>query len=227
MIDKFRAAAAESLTAASPINSIPEVAMWLETSLESSFNQSEATSGSEITTWSDQKKSSPNKVVISCNSVAGCPTYSNTINRIHAVEFNNGGFLEFDGRFLNQTDYTIVILEKRKSSSANSYFLGSPSSGANDSILLGYGSDTVVVHKQGSNSYAQDSAIEGYLDSKEKARLSVFMHSATEGKKTYINGTLASEDSTNLAPLSGVTTLAIGKGYVGEIGEIAIALRIF
>ena len=229
MINKFRLAAAESLTVASPINSIPEVAMWLETSLESSFNQSEATNGAEITTWSDQKKSSPNKVVISCNSVAGCPTYSNTINRIHAVEFNNGGFLEFDGSFLNKTDYTIIVLEKRKSSGSNNYFLGSASAGANDSILLGYGSDSVVVHKQGSNSYAADSAVEGYSDSKEKARLFVFTHSATEGKKTYINGTLASEDSSNTAPLSGVATLAIGKGYVGEIGEIAIftkALRV-
>lgn len=118
-----------------------------------------------------------------------------------------------------------MILEKRKSAGSANYFLGSATSGANDGIVLGYNSDSVVIHKQGTSSYSKDSAVESYANSQEKARLFTFTHSATEGKKTYINGILAAADSLNTASLSGVTTLAIGKGYTGEIGEIVIFTR--
>ena len=92
MVDRFRIAAAQTLSNSSPINSITEVALWLETSLSESFDESEASTGRSVTNWNDQKKSSVNKVAIICNATAGCPTYSNTINRVHAVEFANAGF---------------------------------------------------------------------------------------------------------------------------------------
>ena len=42
---------------------------------------------------------------------------------------------------------------------------------------------------------------------------------------SLINGILAAADATKTAHLSGITSLAIGKGYTGEIGEIAIYAR--
>ncbi len=221
LINKARLSAAKSLAKSSPIHNIYEIALWLETSLDESFNSDEAFNDSPITSWNDQK-SSGNKVVISCNSTAGCPVYSNTINSIHAVEFNNAGFLEFDGSFLNNTDYTIIVLEKRKSSGSNNYFLGKTTSEDNNGIALGYAFDSTVIHNQGTNSYVKNSSVESYSSSKEKARIFTFVHSSTSGKKTYINGVLSAQDATNTSHLSGVTTIEIGKGYTGEIGEIVI-----
>ena len=102
-------------------------------------------------------------------STAGSgPTYSNTINRIHAVEFDgtsNKNFT-FDGSFLNNTDYTIFILEKRKSSISNNYFLGAVGTGLDNALALGYSADNQIIHAQGSNSYA--SGISAYGDSQDR-----------------------------------------------------------
>ncbi len=80
----------------------------------------------------------------------------------------------------------------------------------------------MIAHNQNSTNYAVSPKVSAYADSTDKARLFTFVQDSTGGKKTYINGILAAEDATNTAQLSGVTTLAIGKGYTGEIGEIAI-----
>ncbi len=101
------------------------------------------------------------------------------------------------------------------------YFLGSAGSGANNSLALGYFSDSAIIHAQGSNSYS--SGISGYLSSKDKPRVFAFMSGAT-GKKTYINGVLASE-SADATKLTDLTNLSIGQNYIGEIGEIVIFTR--
>jgi prepilin-type N-terminal cleavage/methylation domain-containing protein len=152
MVSKFRIAAAKNLTQSSPISTFKDAALWLESSLDSSFNSSEAQNGASLSTWYDQKNS-PNKVIV--NTAGVSPTYSNTINRVHAVEFDgtSNKHFTFDGSFLNGTDYTIMILEKRKSSKSNNYFLGTPGSGLNNSLSLGYSANNQIIHAQGSNSY--------------------------------------------------------------------------
>lgn len=158
--------------------------------------------------------------------VGNGPTYANTINRIHAVKFAGSSvdYLQInDASFLNNTDYTIVVLEKRLSSSAG-YFIGdSAATTANQSLLLGYSNDGTVTHSQGTgNSY--NSQIVGYNSSKDSARVIMFVSDSVNGKKTYINGVLSSSNS-DTAKLSNISTLAIGKGYNGEIGELAIFTR--
>ena len=221
MVSKFRIAAAKNLTQSSPISTFKDAALWLESSLDSSFNSSEAQNGASLSTWYDQKNS-PNKVIV--NTAGVSPTYSNTINRVHAVEFDgtSNKHFTFDGSFLNGTDYTIMILEKRKSSKSNNYFLGTPGSGLNNSLSLGYSANNQIIHAQGSNSYP--SGISAYSSSKDAPRVFIFTHSSSYGNQTYINGVLAAEntDPAALAHLSGIGTVSIGQDYVGEIGEIAI-----
>jgi prepilin-type N-terminal cleavage/methylation domain-containing protein len=221
MISKFRITAAKSLTQSSPITALPSSALWLETSLDSSFNSGETQNGSDLSAWYDQRNAS-SKVVIS--AAGASPTYSNTINRIHAVEFDGAAnkYFTFDGSFLNKSDYTIFVLEKRKDSKSDNYFLGETGAGLNNSLALGYSANNQIIHAQGANSYP--SGISSYSDSKDKPRIFTFTHSGITGNQTYINGVLAAEntDPDALAHLTGISTLAIGKGYVGEIGELAI-----
>jgi Tfp pilus assembly protein PilE len=227
MVSKFRLAAAKTLTVSSPINSIKDTALWLETSLDKSFNSSETEDGTTVTAWYDQQNSGASKT--SVVAVNGGPTYANTINRVHAVEFGkNGstGYLKFDASFLNNTDYTIMVLEKRKSAGANLFLKSIDVSNADDNKLkLGYSNNNTVIHSQNNSSYAFDSQVAGYEDSTDKPRLFTFIQSSNTGKKTYINGSLAAQDATNTAQLSGITNLALGKGYTGEIGEIVIFTR--
>jgi prepilin-type N-terminal cleavage/methylation domain-containing protein len=223
LIKKSRIQTAQVLSKSAPMHGIAETALWLESSLDSSFVDNQQKDGEAITAWNDQKSTS-NKVVVSV--VGNGPTYSNTINYVHAVKFSESSadhLRIYEAGFLNNTDYTIVVLEKRQSGISDNYFIGSPSTNPNDNLLLGYSNDSTVIHKQGSNAYAtKDSAVSAYADSANKPRLFTFISDSVEGKKTYINGVLAAQDPTNTAKLSGITSLEIGKGYAGEIGEIVI-----
>jgi hypothetical protein len=173
-----------------------------------------------ITTWYDQKIAANKSSIV---AVGTGPTYSNTINYIHAVKFNgsNANYLKIaDASFLNNTDYTIVVLEKRQSATAG-YFIGdSAAATANQALLLGYSADDSISHSQGTGN-AYSSFISNYSNSSDTPRIFTFVSDSTNGKKTYINGILAAQ-SANTTKLSNITELAIGKGYTGEIGEIAI-----
>jgi len=223
LIKKSRIVAAQSATQSSPIKSIPNTALWLESSLEDSFKNSETSNGDSVSVWYDQKNSVNKSTIV---AVGNGPTYSNTINYIHAVKFS-GSSLDYlqisDASFLNNSDYTIVILEKRQSANAG-YFIGNSAvTTSNQTLVLGYSADQQIVHSQGSgNSY--NSAISSYSSSSDNPRIFTFTSDSTQGKKTYINGLLAAQSS-DTTKLSGITTLAIGRGYTGEIGEIAIFTR--
>ena len=78
LIGKSRRSMAQNLTTSSPVNSIKDLALWLESSTDASFEEKEATSGNNLSKWNDSKKNSTNKIVIS--AVGDEPIYSNTIN---------------------------------------------------------------------------------------------------------------------------------------------------
>ena len=224
LVKKSRISSAQTLTISSPINGIKESALWLESSLDKSFEESESFDNNPISRWGDNRGGAANKV--SVTAVGGGPVYSNTINYVRAVKFNGSAsdYLQInDASFLNNTDYTIFVLEKRESSVSDNYFIGDSSLiTANQNLILGYSSNQQVIHSQaGSNSY--NSSISGYADS-TKPRVFTFVSDSINGKKTYINGVLAAQSS-DVAQLSGISTLAIGKNYTGQIGEIAIFTR--
>ena len=219
MINRARIATAKSLTLSSPVSTTPDSVFWFESSTDTSFPDGAATSGSGVDAWHDSR-SSADKVDASPADPDHPPTYSNTINRIHAIAFNDStSYYNVSGTAFNDTYYTIFVVEKRLSNKANNYFVGDSSiTTANQTLILGYSANGLVIHSQGgSNSYTSNVA--AYEDSSGQARVFSFVSSAT-GKKTYINGILAGQSS-DTTKLSGITTLAIGKGYVGEIGELA------
>ena len=225
LVAKSRLAAAESLARSSPVPGIKDNMLWLETSLSASIDGSQASDDTAVTSWYDQSSNAAKPLVV---AVGTGPTYANTINHVHAIKFNGStaNYLQIsDASFLNGTDYTIMVLEKRQSSASNNYFIGETSGSPNTSLALGYSSDSTVIHAQGNQSYSASATVSSYASSTDKPRQFTFVHSSTAGNSTYINGILAAQDATKTAHLSGITSLAIGKGYTGEIGEIAIFAR--
>lgn len=226
MIKKARISAAQAITRASPINGIVNNKFWIETSLAETALGEASQTGDLITSWADI---SPNKTSISISSVGTGPIYSNSINDVQAVQFDANSSTNYlqinNAAFLNNTDYTIFIVEKRiaNNSGVKNYLLGEDTS-----FAVGYETESTIIqtHSEAASTNNQ-SNIEGVSSYSNKPRVLTFTHSSTDGNKIYINATLANEDtsSTAKAHLSGATalsTLAIGKGYNGEIGEIAI-----
>lgn len=102
--------------------------------------------------------------------VGNGPLIANSINYIPAVEYNASGnvsdanYLQIENAaFLNDTDYTIFVLEKRLSSADD-----------NETIILGYSSDTNVLHYQGSGSN-YSSTIESYANYTNKGYSLLFL----------------------------------------------------
>ena len=237
LIKKSRITTAQNLTLVSPIVSIADNDLWLESSLDykAFSNDSNTTTsddsgnalgdGDYIENWNNN---SYNQDKIPVVKVGNGPTYANTINNVQAVKFagSDDDYLEItDASFLNNTDYTIFVLEKRLSNSNDNYFIGDSSvTTDNETLVLGYNTNTSIIHSQGSSS-SYNSTVETYANYSNKPRLFTFSSDSAKGKKTYINGTLASEDEANISQLSNITSLSIGKGYDGEIGEIVIFTR--
>lgn len=225
IVTKSRLVSAEALSRSSPVPGIKGNVLWLETSLRNSIDPTQTEDGATISTWHDQSLNLQKTSVV---AVGTGPTYANTINHVHAIKFagSDANYLEIsDASFLNHTDYTIIVLEKRQSDASDNYFIGEMSDEPNTSLALGYSTDSTVIHAQGNETYTSNSNVSTYQSSADEARIFTFIHSANSGNSTYINGVLSARDETKTEHLTDITSLAIGKGYTGEIGEIAIYTR--
>ena len=220
LISKARISAARALTESSPINSMSGLSLWLESSMESSFALEESDDGKTISAWIDNNAIANSRNSATQSTEDNKPTYSNTINNIHAVRFDGtDSFFEIDGSFLNNSDYTIFITEKKLSNKSDNYFFGDSSvTTENENLLLGYSTDSTVTHSQlGSNSYS--SSVDGLSNTGERPRFFTFIQNSISGKKTYVSGMLTAESS-DPTLLSNISTVPIGKEYNGEISEI-------
>lgn len=223
LIQKSKILTAQSITKSSPVNGIRDLSLWLESATNSSFNDGETEDQYSISAWNSITPYGT-KIVVTQSASANRPTYSNSGTNIPTIKFNGSNqLLNFDGSLLNQSDYTIFVLEKRQSNKSSNYFFGDSSiTTENQNIILGYQTDGRVIHSQaGTNSYA--SAVSGY-SGPDESRIFTFTQDSYLGKKTYINGYLAAQSS-NTTKLSGLSTITIGKAYQGEIGEIIIFNR--
>jgi prepilin-type N-terminal cleavage/methylation domain-containing protein len=61
LVKKSRISSAQTLTISSPINGIKESALWLESSLDKSFEESESFDNNPISVWGDNRGSAPIK----------------------------------------------------------------------------------------------------------------------------------------------------------------------
>ena len=229
LIGRSRITNAQTLTQSSPILAITDLQLWLENSLDRSFKVSEMVDGNSLSMWNNISPTSRVQVV----AVGSGPVYSTsyTINSIPSVRFTNSAsnYLTIsDARFLNNTDYTICISEKRESNAAGNYFIGDSAgtTSANQNLLLGYLADGTIVHSQSgttapaANTSSYSSSVTTYGIS-TNPKLFCFVQNSVSGKSTYINGMLAATSSST-SQLTGITSLSIGKSYTGEIGEVII-----
>lgn len=158
-IDKYKIANARSQTKNSIVAEISDLAAWYETTSEESFDAAEADNDLYIRTWYDINHSSTNKHhASSTNPDTTSPVYTaNCINGLPCLRFNGtSSYLSLGsegGNFLTNTDYTIFVVEQRKSN-ADGFFFGSSSASlsSNDRVTLGYQADPpMIIFSQNNN----------------------------------------------------------------------------
>lgn len=223
IITKAQMKASHALTNASPIRSIPGNVLWLESAMtQESLGENIAT-GDNIARWNSI---AINSSYTQITKVGNGPIYANTISDIPAIRFGSDSSNDYlqieDASFLNGTDYSIFILDKRMDVNAG---VGNYLLGESGSFALGYETAVKIIQSHGEdaseNNQANITALSHYSNA---PRVITFTHSSSAGNKIYINATLANEDTSDEAKthLYGITSLPIGKGYNGEIGELVI-----
>ncbi len=98
LVSRMKQISVRSLTLNSPISSIKDLYAWYETSLDSSFDEAEASDGSALTNWYDLNPQIVSaKVNFNQTNLASKPLYkSSSINGLSAVYFDGNDFMNTD-----------------------------------------------------------------------------------------------------------------------------------
>jgi len=243
LIAQFKLSSARSQTQSSPVTSIKDLSMWLETTTVDSFSENESEDGSGVSVWKDINNYSSAKVNGQQSSSFRYPQYkTNCINGLPCLRFDGSSdYFDIDASFLAGTDYTIFVVEQRRSPASQNFFIaGTNESGGSNCLLhLGYRENNYVTFAQYFNDY--DYYVDGYQNI-SIPRIHTFMLSqltSSSGRYYYLNGVLQAYVAVHgyspnaFTPLDSFIGATIGyysnsgnsKYYNGDLGEIIIFNR--
>lgn len=248
-----RLSTAQNQTQASPVNSIPNLVGWWETTSSASFIDSQADNGLTVTTWYDISSQTINKN--NTSSTAGATYTFNSINGLPALVFGgvaNQGFALSDTTVLNSSDYSIFVVESHTGAAAKNFFLcGSATPSTSSTLLnlmLGYSTtaSNAMVWTYATTIASADNYLNSTSGSSGVAAPSTgvptihsfLSRSGTTTKKYFQNGTQATF-ATGTAPPSQALSLVSWAGvsigcalgaspsgnYTGAIAEVIMFNR--
>jgi type II secretory pathway pseudopilin PulG len=231
IMSKAKIGSARSLTNGSPVLQISDLLAWYEPVLDSSFTAANAFDGTSLTGgWLDNN---PSKSALN-NAAAGgvVPLYEEDgINNLPSINFSGGARMTFDASYLNQKDYTIFIVEQKRSTTATQRFLNF--GGVSGTNAFGYSTNTAVQGSTGAHTVTVPALVgTGYV-----SRIITFLtdSTVTNGRKAFVNGGGDGTGVSSATPISGITgtntgiigadTSAGANPYTGYISEIIIFSR--
>lgn len=235
MVKQAKLSSARLLTQNSPVNKIPDLVLWYETSLETSFDISSEVNGTAISTWYDNNPEAVTKNNATQSTSANQPKfYDNVFNvGIPGIRFDGSNdYMTFDGSLLIGSSYTIFVVEQKRATVASGsfrMFIGGTDNSTAQNLSFGYYSDTVLrlTHFNYTLTYTSSSSDLTY--SSPIARIHSGTFSTSTGMNYYLNGLNMASDSTVKTALTSYTGSALarrnGSSYSyfnGDLAEIII-----
>ncbi|MDZ4183134.1 MAG: hypothetical protein U1B83_09675 [Candidatus Cloacimonadaceae bacterium] len=209
------------LFAAGPAGVGSGLQMWLDANALTGLNNNDP-----VSSWTDQSGNAKHAVQ---DTLALRPLYkTNIINGKPAIVFDGqtggtGDYLAIDGNIIVNTNYTIISVVKRTSSSPSSLhmFLGGSERAQNRNLHVGWRSNNTFTHAQYTNDY--DMRVTNFAAG-DPANVITIRHSSTLGNDTYINGALRglnmnAASSARFTHLSAWQGAAIGRYIDGSINN--------
>jgi len=244
LVKQFKLSTARTLTQSSPVSSIKDLATWYETTSVASIDEIEAEDSAitttPVSTWHDINPESAYKHNATGTLTTRPLYYANCINSLPCLRFDGiDDYLGFDGTTLVGVDYTIFVVEQRRTAIAK-YFLGSSATVNNTSLDLGYSADGIVSFSQGDvgNNYTVGTSPAIGTYSAPIAHLHSFVNSTiASGTPTfdhYLNGssTASVKAAVGTPAMGSLTAYAAAKvgssadgTFNGDIGEIIVFTR--
>lgn len=231
MFLKARLSTAQTITQNSSVKDIADLAIWYETTLESSFLFSEQVDGGAISVWQDNSSNAASKNNATQASTSSKPKFYEKVfnDSLPAIRFDGvNDFLTFDASPIIGSSYTIFVVEQRRASTSQMMFLGGDSAAANGNLELGYRSDTAITQAHSSGVF-NDFTVAAY--SSPTPRIHTFWFNVAAGQKYWINGGSAADDASSgfNSALTSYSGSAIGRYlthyFNGDIAEIIIFTR--
>jgi len=238
LIAAFRLSTARSLTQSSPVPSISNLSVWFDTTSQDSFNDNEADNNSSVSTWKEINPVSANKQILQAVTLNQPQYISDCINGLPCLRFDGvDDSFGFDGSALVGNNYTIFVVEQRRSDKNDNSFIGGSSTIVNSNLRMGYADETTLRWGQYSNDYYNNSSIPSYGSSPPFARIHSYRLDSNSGLNYFVNGELLSMiiDSSNTGFQTDYLTSFVGASigsdpssnsfYAGDIAEIIIFNR--
>jgi prepilin-type N-terminal cleavage/methylation domain-containing protein len=230
LVNSFRLSNAASQTKSSPVNSIPNLNGWWETTLPTSFTEQESQTSQLLSTWNDINPQSSTKNNASSSSV-NRPTYQEgALNSLPTVRFDgsNDYFTLPDGTIpYNDANYTIFFVMKPTNVNCFCSFLGSGDFATNNR----------------SNAFRFDNSgnLKNYwwfVDinttnspiTVNNPYILTFSYDNSVGRKIFVNGVLNVSDTTKNRNSTAQNNflgraLSTDPYFAGDLGEIIIFER--
>jgi hypothetical protein len=222
---------------ASPINSIPDLNMWLEATLDGSVisasNSNVPENGDLISAWNDINSQDSNKNNATQATSANQPTYvAKGINDLPVLSFDgvNDRFTIGNG-IIKEANFTVISVLQRTSSTSGPIIGGISTTG----VSVGHsGNDTFIYIFNGNGGNGNDAlAFSTPAYSTPIPKIMSFTENSSRTGSFYLNGVVQSPLSspTMSIPYAYPTTYTVGfslnLGYFsGQIGEIIVFNRV-
>jgi prepilin-type N-terminal cleavage/methylation domain-containing protein len=227
LYSKFKIKTAQSITINSDVNSIEDLSMWFETSLDESITSD---SNSYVTRWNDINPQSRIKVD-AYDTYGTLPVYvENVINGLPVVQFKDSAkSIKIDPNgngmnFIVGTDYTIFVVEQRVVSGDinGNYgmFLRGNGGGYSTNLQYGYWNDNFI-----SNDWGYDWSIPVTLSSKITPRIHTLKFQNSTGKYYSMKSNISDPYSATRPSFAGYPLVSYsGAAIGGDAGSDDLSL---
>ena len=198
---------------------VADLALWWDASAIPG-----ATNNGPVATWTDwsgNKKDGSQAVGERRPTLLGSGLNGKPVVRLDGSD--DGAY--YDGSLYANTDYTIFMVEGRRSTKANNYILIGSTASGNQNLHYGYRSDTAFTHAQYANDY--DMAVAGYGTQEFHIWASTLNSAEAQGRRTYRDGVyMGKRDVTT--PMSSYRGATLGtwpnqgRYFAGDIAEYIV-----
>ena len=223
LIKEFKNQTLRQLVNNSPVNSINDLVLWLETTQAESLVEAEAQDGATINQWFDINKFTTSKsIAISYNTK---PTYrASGINNLPAIYFGGGGWFEVGFSATRNNTKTIFVVLMTQNNNQRNYLFDNTTCSQFCFIVESSSSSTGHMHAGASN-------LQGNFQIKKPYIVTLIYNGANSFFRNNGVQNTAGNAGSNPFPNSlrignSCQPFAYNEGFIGHIGEIIIFDRV-
>ncbi len=223
LMKEFRTQTLAQLINNSPVNSISDLVLWLESTQSSSFVEAEAQDGATVNQWFDMNKFTITKATAIANNTKAVYRQS-AINSLPALYFSGGGWFDINMSVTNKNTKTIFVVLMTQNTNQRNYLFDNSSCTQFCFIIESNTNGAGHMHAGASN-------LQGNFQLKKPYIATIIYNGANSffrnnGIANPIGNAGANPMFNSMRLGSSCQPFAYNEGFIGYIGEFIIFDRV-